>query len=145
MLVDEIDDVGRKLHTGRSRNDQIALDLRLWVRDELLDVAELCDGIQTALVAKAQECSGIIMPGYTHLQHAQPILLSHHLLAHFWKIQRDLERIEGCYSRTNVSPLGSAALAGTTYNLDRTIAQKLLGMSGTTQNSLDAVSDRDFT
>jgi argininosuccinate lyase len=144
MLIHEVGDLGRKLHTGRSRNDQVALDLRLWVRDALAETAILCDNMQATLLARAQECSGIVMPGYTHLQHAQPVSLSHHLLAHFWKIQRDIERMRGCYLRTNVSPLGSAALAGTTFKLDRTIAQNLLGMSGITENSLDAVSDRDF-
>jgi argininosuccinate lyase len=144
LLIDEAGDVGRKLHTGRSRNDQIALDMRLWTRDALLEVAVLCTELQAALVKKAKESFGATMPGYTHLQHAQPILLSHHLLAHFWKIQRDIERMRDCYARTNVSPLGAGALAGTTHKLDRTVAPKLLGMEGISQNSLDAVSDRDF-
>jgi argininosuccinate lyase len=145
LLIDETGDVGRKLHTGRSRNDQVALDTRLWTRDALVEVAVLCAKLQAALVKKAKESPGATMPGYTHLQHAQPVLLSHHLLAHFWKIQRDLDRVRDCYARTNVSPLGAGALAGTTHKLDRSIAPKLLGMNGISQNSLDAVSDRDFT
>lgn len=144
LLIDETGDIGRMLHTGRSRNDQVALDTRLWTREALLDVAVLCSELQAALVDKAKKSSGIVMPGYTHLQHAQPILLSHHLLAYFWKIQRDLERIGDCYARTNVSPLGAGALAGTTHRLDRSVAAGLLKMGGLTQNSLDAVSDRDF-
>jgi argininosuccinate lyase len=144
LLVDAIGDTGKKIHTGRSRNDQVALDMRLFVRDALLETAAACIGFQSAILAKAEESSGIVMPGYTHLQHAQPVLLSHHLLAYFWKVQRDIERLHGCYSRANISPLGSGALAGTTYKLDRSFAQKMLGMAGTTQNSLDAVSDRDF-
>jgi argininosuccinate lyase len=144
LLVDAIGDVGKKLHTGRSRNDQVALDMRLMVREGLLEVADSCIEFQKAVLEKADESSGMMLPGYTHLQHAQPVLLSHHLLAYFWKIQRDIQRIQDCYARTNLSPLGSGALAGTTHKLDRYLAQKMLGMSGVTQNSIDAVSDRDF-
>jgi argininosuccinate lyase len=144
MLVDAIGDTGRKIHTGRSRNDQVALDMRLFVREALLETVSACAEFQSSILARAEQVSGTVMPGYTHLQHAQPVLLSHHLMAYFWKIQRDIERLQGCYDRANLSPLGSGALAGTTYRLDRTVAQKMLGMTGTTQNSLDAVSDRDF-
>ncbi len=144
MLVDAIGDTGRKIHTGRSRNDQVALDVRLFVREELLETVSACAEFQSSILAKAEEMSSTVMPGYTHLQHAQPVLLSHHLMAYFWKIQRDIERLQGCYDRSNISPLGSGALAGTTYRLDRTVARKMLGMNGITQNSLDAVSDRDF-
>ena len=144
MLVDEIGDTGRKIHTGRSRNDQVALDMRLYVREALVETGAACAELQSAILAKADENSGAVMPGYTHLQHAQPVLLSHHLLAYFWKLQRDLQWLMSCYEGCNISPLGSGALAGTTHRLDRSVAQKMLGMSGTTHNSLDAVSDRDF-
>jgi argininosuccinate lyase len=100
--------------------------------------------LQEELVKKAQKASGMVLPGYTHLQHAQPVLLSHHLLAYFWKVQRDFDRMNDCFKRTNLSPLGSGALAGTGFKIDRTITSKMLGMDGITENSLDSVSDRDF-
>lgn len=144
LLVDRIGDAGKKLHTGRSRNDQVALDMRLFVRDELSEIISEAIELQNQLTARANEHRSTIVPGYTHLQHAQPVFLSHHLMAYFWKLQRDIQRLEECYKRSNISPLGSGALAGTSYELDRTIASDMLGMDGITENSLDAVSDRDF-
>jgi len=144
LLVDRIGKTGAKLHTGRSRNDQVALDTRLMVREAILAVvSEACE-LQKALIRRAGENPNQIMPGYTHLQHAQPVLLSHHLMAHFWRLQRDISRLLDSYKRTNVSPLGSGALAGTTFKLDRELIAKMLAMDSTTENSLDAVSDRDF-
>jgi len=144
LLVDRIGKTGAKLHTGRSRNDQVALDTRLMVREAILAVvSEACE-LQKALIRRAGENPNQIMPGYTHLQHAQPVLLSHHLMAHFWRLQRDISRLLDSYKRTNVSPLGSGALAGTTFKLDRELIAEMLAMDSTTENSLDAVSDRDF-
>jgi argininosuccinate lyase len=143
-MIDKAGDVGRKLHTGRSRNDQVALDMRLCVREEIADITGEIIELQNQLIHKAYENSTVIMPGYTHLQHAQPVSLSHHLLAYYWKLQRDIGRLADCYKRTNVSPLGSGALAGTSFKIDRTIASRMLGMDGITENSLDSVSDRDF-
>ena len=144
LLVDRIGESGKKLHTGRSRNDQVALDMRLFVRDGLLEVVSETIELQNQLIRKANQHASAIMPGYTHMQHAQPVLFSHHLMAYFWKLQRDIQRLEECYKRTNISPLGAGALAGTSYKLDREIAAKMLGMEGVTENSMDAVSDRDF-
>jgi argininosuccinate lyase len=143
-LIDIIGDTGAKLHTGRSRNDQVALDMRLAVREEVLSIIVSILGLEETLLRKAKDESKTVMPGYTHVQHAQPVLLSHHLLAHFWRLQRDSSRLIACYERANVSPLGSGALAGTWSKFDRSIAANMLGMNGTTENSLDAVSDRDF-
>ena len=144
MLTERIGSTGAKLHTGRSRNDQVALDMRLFTRDALAGIATETVALQEVLLTRAKESTAIILPGMTHLQHAQPILLAHHLMAHFWRLQRDLDRLLECYHRANISPLGSGALAGTSFNLDRTLVAKVLGMTGTTENSLDAVSDRDF-
>ena len=144
LLVGMIGEAGEKLHTGRSRNDQVALDVRLFVRERLLETMTKAIGLQAELMRKADRHPSAIMPGYTHMQHAQPVLLSHHLMAYFWKLQRDVQRLEECFDRANISPLGSGALAGTSFKLDRTIASKMLGMTGVTENSLDAVSDRDF-
>ncbi len=143
-LIDIIGDTGAKIHTGRSRNDQVALDMRLVVREEALAIVSSVLGLQEILARKARGESMTIMPGYTHMQHAQPVLLSHHLLAHFWRLQRDCSRLVACYETANVSPLGSGALAGTWSEFDRSIAANMLGMNGVTENSLDAVSDRDF-
>jgi len=143
-LIDIMGDTGAKLHTGRSRNDQVALDMRLVVREEVHAVVTSVFNLEETLLRKAQNESMTIMPGYTHLQHAQPVLLSHHLMAHFWRLQRDISRLIACYERANISPLGSGALAGTWSRFDRSIAANMLGMNGTTENSLDAVSDRDF-
>jgi argininosuccinate lyase len=141
---------GAKLHTARSRNDQVALDIRLWMRDEI--TALLCDiaDMQRALVSLGEKNADVIIPGYTHLQRAQPVYLAHHLLAYVEMLERDCERLWDCYSRVNVCPLGSGAIAGSTLPLDRVLVAKLLGFvnaSGKpqlTQNSMDAVSDRDF-
>ncbi len=143
-LTGRIGEAGAKLHTGRSRNDQVALDMRLYVRESLAELMEEATELQETLIWMAGDGMDAIMPGYTHLQHGQPVLLSHHLMSHFWKIQRDVERLSDCYRRTNLSPLGSGALAGTAFPIDRSTAAGLLRMNGVTQNSLDAVSDRDF-
>ena len=144
ILIDRIGEAGGKLHTGRSRNDQVALDMRLYARESLADVATEAIGLQEVLLKRAKESMSVILPGFTHMQHAQPVLLSHHLLAHFWRLQRDISRIVDCYHRTNVSPLGSGALAGTSFKIDRMLVANKLGMTRVTENSMDAVSDRDF-
>jgi argininosuccinate lyase len=118
--------------------------MRLYVREALSDVATDAVGFQEVLLKKAKESTTVILPGLTHMQHAQPILLSHHLLAHFWRLQRDIARMVDCYHRTNISPLGSGALAGTSFKIDRNLVADRLGMDRITENSMDAVSDRDF-
>jgi argininosuccinate lyase len=143
-LTDRVGDAGARLHTGRSRNDQVALDMRLYTREALLQIVDMTLSLQKTLIDIANVEGDAILPGYTHLQHGQPVLLSHHLLSYFWKLQRDIERLVGCYDRTNVSPLGAGALAGTAFPLDRSAAMKALRMRAVTENSLDAVSDRDF-
>ncbi|MBI3852762.1 MAG: argininosuccinate lyase [Verrucomicrobia bacterium] len=141
---------GAKLHTGRSRNDQVALDLRLWLRDEIVELAGEIRSLQSALVNFADTNAGVIIPGYTHLQRAQPVYLAHHLLAYVEMLQRDHARLKDCFQRVNICPLGSGALAGSTLPLDRELVAKLLGFVDAkgrplvTQNSMDAVSDRDF-
>jgi argininosuccinate lyase len=144
VLTSRLGDLGAKLHTGRSRNDQVALDMRLFVRENLVDVMGLTCAMQRALLDKAEDYHESIMPGYTHLQHAQPLLLSHHVLAHVWRLQRDFSRLVECYDRANISPLGAGALAGNTYGIHGDVAASLMRMNGITDNSLDAVSDRDF-
>jgi len=141
---------GAKLHTARSRNDQVALDLRLWLRDEITALlAEICD-LQRSLVALGEKNSDVLIPGYTHLQRAQPVYLAHHLLAYVEMLERDCERLWDCFQRVNVCPLGSGAIAGSTLPLKRELVAKLLGFVDAngkpqlTQNSMDAVSDRDF-
>jgi argininosuccinate lyase len=143
-LINSIGDVGGKLHTARSRNDQVALDLRLYLRDEIKEIIKLLKGLQKVLVKTAEKNIDIIMPGYTHLQRAQPVLLSHHLLAYFEMLERDSARFGDCLKRVNVMPLGSAALAGTTLPIDRKYVAKLLKFPAVSENSIDAVSDRDF-
>src|ERR1035437_2389680 len=141
---------GAKLHTGRSRNDQVALDLRLWLRDEIVLLLGEIAGLQRALVSLGEKNSDALIPGYTHLQRAQPVYLAHHLLAYVEMLERDCERFWDCHSRVNVCPLGSGAIAGSTLPLQRVLVAKLLGfvdMNGKvqiTKNSMDAVSDRDF-
>ena len=141
---------GAKLHTARSRNDQVALDMRLWLRDEIVLLLGGIADLQRALVSLGKKNSDVLIPGYTHLQRAQPVYLAHHLLAYVEMLERDCERFCDCYSRVNVCPLGSGAIAGSTLPLDRVFVAKLLGfvdVSGRpqlTQNSMDAVSDRDF-
>lgn len=144
VLTENIGEPGRLLHTGRSRNDQIALDFRLYTRDAIINVVQKILDLQQTLLKLAQQWHGVIMPGYTHLQRAQPVLLSHHLLAYFEMLQRDAGRFADGYQRTDISPLGSAALAGAAYPLDRDFVAVQLGMSAVSRNSLDAVSDRDF-
>ncbi len=143
-LTEKVGPVGGKLHTGRSRNDQVATDVRLYVRKEIEEILELLKNLRRAFVKQAEENLDVVMPGYTHLQIAQPVLYSHHMLAYYWMFKRDEERFKDTLKRVNVSPLGSAALAGTSYPLDREFTAKLLGFSGVTRNSMDAVSDRDF-
>ncbi|MDH3364500.1 MAG: argininosuccinate lyase [Thermoplasmata archaeon] len=139
-----IGDAGARLHTGRSRNDQVALDMRLYVREGIAELIGETLQLQETLIRRSGDGMDAILPGYTHLQHGQPVLLSHHLLSHFWKLQRDIQRFSDCYKRTNLSPLGSGALAGTAFPIERATAANLLRMRGVTENSLDAVSDRDF-
>ncbi len=137
-------DVARKLHTGRSRNDQIALDVRIYLKKETKIIIELLTNFQKALVLLAQKHIDVIMPGYTHLQRAQPVLFSHHLMAYYEMIKRDIERFNDCFKRIDVMPLGTAALAGTTYPLNREYTREVLGFSKVSDNSIDSVSDRDF-
>ncbi len=139
-----VGEVAGKLHTARSRNDQVALDTRLFARDSLKDVASRLASLQAVLLDVAEARLEVVMPGYTHLQRAQPVLLSHHLLAYFEMFQRDVERLQDCYRRTNVMPLGSGALAGVTYPIDRQFVAQQLGFDSITRNSMDAVADRDF-
>ncbi len=143
-LTRRIGDVGKKLHTARSRNDQVALDIRLYLRDETNDIIALVKALMAAIVRRAKEYAGAIMPGYTHLQRAQPITFGHHILAYAMMLQRDVTRMEDALRRMNYSPLGCCALAGTTYDTDRMAVAKALGFDGITLNSLDGVSDRDF-
>jgi argininosuccinate lyase len=143
-LVEKIGDVGGKLHTARSRNDQVALDMRLFAKDAIANTLVELGGLQKALVGLAEANKEVIIPGYTHLQLAQPVLLAHHLLAYFEMLQRDTARFIDCLKRVDVMPLGSGALAGVAYNIDRAFLAKELGFSQVSQNSLDAVSDRDF-
>jgi argininosuccinate lyase len=149
-LTQLVGDAGKRLHTGRSRNDQVATDVRLWLRDEIDAIRELLKALQRALVDVAAQHTHTVMPGFTHLQVAQPISFAHHLLAYVEMLSRDEERMGEIRARTNRLPLGSAALAGTTYPLDRARVATTLGMVNAQgeaqlcQNSLDAVSDRDF-
>ncbi|MDB6066841.1 MAG: argininosuccinate lyase [Pedosphaera sp.] len=141
---------GAKLHTGRSRNDQVALDMRLWLRDEIVDLGNEVRSLQGALVELGAANDSVIIPGYTHMQRAQPVYLAHHLLAYVEMLERDLERLKDCFGRVNVCPLGSGAIAGSTLPLDREFAAEMLGFVDAkgkpvvSQNSMDAVSDRDF-
>ena len=143
-LTDRIGDAGKKLHTGRSRNDQVATDIRLWLRDEIDAIDAELKRFQTGLLDLAEKEADTIMPGFTHLQTAQPVTFGHHLMAWFEMLVRDRERLQDCRKRVNVSPLGAAALAGTTYPIDREFTAKELGFDRPTRNSLDSVSDRDF-
>ncbi len=143
-LIKRIGPVGGKMHTARSRNDQVATDLRIYLRTEILSIIKMISDLQSVLADKAEKSVDVIMPGYTHLQPAQPVLGAHYLLAYAWMLQRDRERLSDCLKRVNILPLGSAALAGTSFKIDRTYTAKLLNFDSITQNSLDAVSDRDF-
>ncbi|WP_288131831.1 argininosuccinate lyase [Accumulibacter sp.] len=139
-----VGDAGKRLHTGRSRNDQVATDIRLYLRDAIDDIATLLGKFQNRLLDLAEKEAATALPGFTHLQVAQPITFGHHLLAYFEMVRRDAERFADCRRRTNRLPLGAAALAGTTYPIDRQFVADLLGFDGVCENSLDAVSDRDF-
>jgi argininosuccinate lyase len=143
-LTDRIGITGKKLHTGRSRNDQVATDIRLYLRDEIDVIAEELNRLQSGLLDLAEREAATIMPGFTHLQTAQPVTFGHHLLAWYEMLVRDAERLQDCRKRVNVMPLGAAALAGTTYPIDRRITAELLGFDRPSENSLDSVSDRDF-
>jgi argininosuccinate lyase len=143
-LVEVAGPVGRKLHTARSRNDQVALDVRLYLRVAVSDIIGRLHRLQVILVTLADQHVNVIMPGYTHMQRAQPILLAHHLMAYYEMFARDKERLENCQQRIDVMPLGCAALAGTTYPIDRRYTAELLGFKEIAANSIDAVSDRDF-
>ena len=143
-LTARIGDAGKKLHTARSRNDQVALDLRLYMRDKANEIIELLKKLTETVLDKAKENTDAIMPGYTHLQRAQPITFAQHLLAYCMMFSRDITRISDAVKRMNYSPLGSAALAGTTYPIDRDMVAKSLGFDGVTMNSIDGVSDRDY-
>ena len=144
FLTERIGDAGKRLHTGRSRNDQVALDIRMYMMRELGEVSDMVKRLVTTLLDMAQEHTLTYMPGYTHLQKAQPITFAHYLMAYVNMLLRDLDRLQGCISRTDSMPLGSGALAATTYPLDRDFVAAELGFARVTQNSLDAVSDRDF-
>src|SRR3990170_1193530 len=144
-LIEKIGKLGGKLHTGRSRNDQVALDERLYLKDEIVSILALIKEFQKTVFEIARKHVDTIMPGYTHLQRAQPVLLAHHLLAYFEMLKRDFDRFSDCLKRVDVMPLGSGALAGSPYNLDRHFTAKTLGFSSVTENSIDAVSDRDFS
>ncbi|KQW49800.1 MULTISPECIES: argininosuccinate lyase [unclassified Roseateles] len=143
-LTERVGIAGKRLHTGRSRNDQVATDVRLWLRGEIDEITGLLKALQTVMVEKASEHADVILPGFTHLQVAQPVSFGHHLLAYVEMFARDAERLLDARKRVNRLPLGAAALAGTSYPLDRERVAKTLGMEGVCQNSLDAVSDRDF-
>ncbi|WP_298592921.1 argininosuccinate lyase [uncultured Mitsuokella sp.] len=143
-LTDAIGEAGGRLHTARSRNDQVALDTHLYVRREVLAVQKEIVNLQQALVLAAEQYKDVIMPGYTHLQRAQPILFSHHLLAYYGMLARDFARFTGVYERADIMPLGAGALAGTTFPIDRAFVQKELGFEAIYTNSIDAVSDRDY-
>ena len=144
VLTQRLGDVGKKLHTARSRNDQVALDLRMYLREEIDEISSLVKAVLEAVLAQAEANKEVILPGYTHLQRAQPILFSHHLMAYAMMLLRDLGRLADCRKRMNVSPIGSCALAGTTYHTDRRFEAEKLGFDGIALNSIDGVSDRDF-
>ncbi|ADI82995.1 argininosuccinate lyase [Geobacter sulfurreducens] len=143
-LTEKIGEAGKRLHTGRSRNDQVALDIRLYLRDEIVEISAYLDMLVDSLIYQAEANLGVIMPGYTHLQTAQPILFSHHMMAYVEMFTRDKGRMEDCLRRMNVLPLGAGALAGTTFPIDREHVAELLDFPSVTRNSLDSVSDRDF-
>ncbi|WP_059103802.1 argininosuccinate lyase [Shouchella shacheensis] len=144
QLIDEIGPVGGKLHTGRSRNDQVATDMHLYLRNEAREIMVAVRALQEALTKQAADHVETLIPGYTHMQRAQPVSFAHHLLAYFWMLERDYGRLHDAGKRSNLSPLGAGALAGTTFPIDRTYSAELLGFDGIYENSLDAVSDRDF-
>ena len=144
VLTQRLGDVGKKLHTARSRNDQVALDLRMYLREEIDEISSLVKAVLEAVLSQAEANKEVILPGYTHLQRAQPILFSHHLMAYAMMLLRDVGRLADCRKRMNMSPIGCCALAGTTYNTDRRFEAQKLGFDGIALNSIDGVSDRDF-
>ena len=144
VLTERLGDVGKKLHTARSRNDQVALDIRMYLRDEIAQIIDLIKALIVAVTDKAEQYESTIMPGYTHLQRAQPITFGHHLMAYAMMLLRDVDRLNDCNRRMNQSPIGCCALAGTTYDTDRHFEAEKLGFDGICRNSLDGVSDRDF-
>jgi argininosuccinate lyase len=143
-LTDNVGDAGGRLHTARSRNDQVVTDVRMFVRDATLDAINVLGRLQRALMERSSDNLEVILPGFTHVQHAQPVTVAHWLMAHCSRFQRDAQRFIDSYRRVNLCPLGSAALAGTTYNIDRLYTARLLGFDGPSANSIDGVSDRDF-
>ena len=143
-LIERVGDAGKKLHTGRSRNDQVALDMKLYTRDEIVEINELLKSLLSSLLKVMEENTTTFMPGFTHLQKAQPITLAHHFGAYFEMFKRDRSRLDDIFNRMNLCPLGSGALAGTTYPLDREYTAELLEFDGPTLNSMDSVSDRDY-
>ena len=144
VLTQRLGDVGKKLHTARSRNDQVALDIRMYLRDQTDEIAGLIHQLAVTVTEKAEQYKGAIMPGYTHLQRAQPITFGHHLMAYVMMLLRDLDRLKDCRKRMNQSPIGCCALAGTTYHTNRQMEAEALGFDGLCRNSIDGVSDRDF-
>ncbi|MCK4777884.1 MAG: argininosuccinate lyase, partial [Actinomycetia bacterium] len=143
-IVEKTGETGKKIHTGRSRNEQVAADERLYLKVQIKDIARIIKEVQKAIIDKSKENIDVLMPGYTHFQPAQPILFSHYLLAYFWALQRDIERLMDSKKRVDISPLGSGALSGNSLNIDRGFLAEKLGFNSITKNSIDAVSDRDF-
>jgi argininosuccinate lyase len=144
LLIEKIGPVGGKLHTGRSRNDQVATDMHLYLRTKTTEIIKLIEDVQQSLIEQAKEHVQTLIPGYTHLQRAQPVSFAHHLMAYFWMFERDKERLIDSLKRINWLPLGSGALAGTTFPINRERVAELLGFETVYPNSMDAVSDRDF-
>ncbi len=144
LLISRIGNIGKKLHTARSRNDQVALDIKMYIKNEIKEIKGLLASLEYILITMAEEHLDTIMPGYTHLQRAQPITLAHYFMAYFQMFKRDIERLMDCFKRVDIMPLGSGALAGTTYPIDREFVAIELGFSQISENSIDAVSDRDF-
>ena len=143
-LIEKTGESGGRLHTARSRNDQVSLDMRMYLRNEIERISGLIKNLQDSIVKLSEKNMEVIMPGFTHLQHAQPVLFSHHLMAYFFMLKRDRERFEDCLNRVNVLPLGAGALAGTSFSIDREFVARQLGFSSISENSIDTVSDRDF-
>lgn len=143
-LIEKIGETGKKLHTARSRNDQVQVDCRLYIKKKIQEISGAMIRFQEAILTKAEEYKGTIMPGFTHIQHAQPITVGFYFMAYFQMFKRDLERLKDCYERMNYSPLGSCALAGTSFDIDRHETAAMLGFSGPTENAMDSVSDRDY-
>lgn len=144
ILFERIGEPAGRLHTARSRNDQVATDIRLFLKAEIAEIVKLIKNLQSVIIDQAEKNSEVILPGYTHLQHAQPVLLGHHLMAYFWMLERDRGRFNDCLKRVDVLPLGSGALAGTTFPIDRQFVADELGFTAVSDNSMDSVADRDF-